>query len=258
MTFRRILAPLAAAVVLAATAGAQAPEKQLRLPIVDKAIEFHGGPLFQRSHTTLTIASLSGSFDISARMDSGRFEYVVSGKTRSGERRVRWTNDSLERWDDGKPVPLETDEDRQRAEDFVNARVYFAFLPYRLNDGNTYKEDLGIEEYDGRKLHKVKVTFRPGTSTDADDEYMYWFDPDTGRMEQFAYSFVVGDGGLRLRKVTKFEEVGGILFAVEQENYAIDGQGFKVEQITPEYVAKNMKLLSTVTLKDIKVTPIGS
>lgn len=234
---------------------AQAPEKVLSLPIVDKAIEFHGGDLYAHSDSLVTITSASGSFTIEAKLDGGLFDYVVTGAVGRDRivRKVHWTNDVTERWDDGTAVELD-DESAQQARDFVNARVYFPYLPYRLNDGNTYKEDLGVEEWDGKMLHKVRVSFREGTSTDDEDQYLFWFDPDTGRMEQLAYSFIVGNGGLRLRKVTQHNRVDGILFT-DQENYAINGQGMSVNQITPEFVASEMELMSKVVLTDIEVMP---
>ena len=74
-------------------------------------------------------------------------------------------------------------------------------------------------------------------------------------MEQLSYSFIVGNGGLRLRKVTEHKSIGGILFT-DQENYAINGQGMSVNQITPTFAANDMELMSTVVLSDITVEPL--
>jgi len=113
-------------------------------------------------------------------------------------------------------------------------------------------EDLGIETWEGRDLHKVRVSFTPGTSNDADDAYMFWFDPETGQMEQFGYDF---DGGLRFRKGIEFQQVGGVIFST-QENYAIDGGRVPVGMLSPSYVAENMSLLSTVVISDVMVEPL--
>ena len=43
-----------------------------------------------------------------------------------------------------------------------------SFLPYRLNDPGVYKQDLGLERWGDRELHKVKVTFEPGSSNAAE------------------------------------------------------------------------------------------
>ncbi len=236
----------------------RAQEKVTRLPIVDKAIEFHGGDLYESSVISLRVESLSGGFDLTAKLGE-QFAYTVSGEVGREEkylRKVNYTNDSVQEWRDGVEQQLD-EQTAQRARDFVNARAYFPFLPYGLNGDNVFKEDLGLETWEGRQLHKVRVSFRAGTSTDADDTYMYWFDPETGRVEALAYDFKVGNGGLRFRKPIAYQKVGGILYS-DQENYAVNGQGFSVDLLTPEYIRNEMKLLSTVRISNIKVEPHGS
>jgi hypothetical protein len=247
--------------VLAAFSRPAAAEKVRRLPIVDRAIAYHGGDLYRASETRLTIRSRSGAFRVTARMDGEKFEHVVVDTLPDGrERKTRATNDTVERWEGAGQVPLDA-AGEQRARDFVQGRVYFPFLPFRLNDRSVWKEDLGLEEWEGRKLRKVKVTFDAGTSTDASDEYLYWFEPDTGHLVQFAYSFGTGtaQGGLRLRKNFNERRVGGILFA-DSENLGIDGPAgpgsLRVSLITPEYVKSKMHKISTVTLEDIQVQPL--
>lgn len=221
-------------------------------PIVAKSIEFHGGSLYEGSSMKMTISSLSGSFQIEATRQSGQFDHAVIGTIGQDiERRVRVTNDAVQEWRGGDEVDLdETGLTRARA--FVDARVFFPLLPYTLNGGDINYDDLGIETWEGRDLHKVRVSFTPGTSNDADDGYMFWFDPETGQMEQFGYDF---DGGLRFRKGIEFERVGGVLFS-SQENYAIDGDRVPVETLSPQYIADNMNLISTVVISDVTVEPL--
>ncbi|MDY7092813.1 MAG: DUF6265 family protein [Acidobacteriota bacterium] len=236
------------------------PAKHDRLPIVDRAIEYHGGDLYRASRTRLTIRSRSGAFDVVSRMDGELFEHQVSGTNAQGQNlRTRVTNDTAERWVGGEAVELDA-EAAQRARDFVSARIYFPFLPFRLNDPGVYKQDLGLETWGDRSLHKVKVTFEPGSSTDASDEYLYWFDPQTARLEQFAYSFANNPqrGGLRLRRAFNHRWVGGLLF-FDSENWGLNGGGdLKVEAITPAYVRENFDKISTVVLEDIHVEPLAT
>ena len=214
--------------------------------IVAKAIAFHGNDVFQSAAISLTITSLSGSFQIDSTREGGRFEYVVTDPR--SQRRVRLTNDVVEEWRDGAPTQLDAEGER-RARAFADARVFFPLLPFTLNGGDIRFDDLGLDTWDGKDLHKVRVSFNPGSSNDADDTYMFWFDPETGRVEQFGYDF---DGGLRYRKAVAFNRVGGILFS-DQENYAIDGERVPVDMLSAQYVAENMSLLSTVELSDIAV-----
>jgi hypothetical protein len=239
-----------------AVVSAQEPEPvsdaaQAAQEIVDRAIEHHGGELYERNRTRLTISSASGSFRVISKVHGDTFDHEVIHDTREGaSRRVRVTNDIVEQWLDGEPVPVPEGEE-QRLRDFVMARVYFPFLPYRLNDPSVIKKDLGTEVWDGETLRKVLVTFESGSSTDAGDEYLYWFDPETGRVAQFAYSFEAGNGGLRLRKAFNHRRFTGLMF-FDSENWGVSGKGRSVLEVTPELAGK-MERISTVTISDVDV-----
>ena len=243
-----LLGPLGCGTGSRDDAGVPLPE------IVAKAIAFHGGDVYDHLAISMTITSLSGSFQIETTREGGSFEQIVTGRVGPDgvERRVRLTNDTVQEWRDGVEI-ARVDEGVRRARTFVDARVFFPFLPFTLEGGDIQFDDRGIETWHGVALHKVKVTFAAGTSNDADDNYMFWFDPDTGRVEQFGYDF---NGGLRYRKAVEFNRVGGILFS-NQENYAIDGGRIPVDTLSPDYVDESMALLSTVVISDITVEPMS-
>ncbi len=222
--------------------------------IVVRAIEHHGGELYRRSETALRLCSRSGCYQIRSRVDGGLFDHRVSGPYRGGQRTVRITNDSVSLESNGVPEPVPP-EATQALRDWVMARVYFAFLPYRLDDPDVRYRDLGVERWRGRPLHRVKIGFAAGSSTDADDEYLYWFDPETARLEQFAYSFAGDPGGLRFRRLSNYRRVGGILF-FDQENLGVEGPGLGVDQIAPGFVRDRMRPVSEVTLRDVRVRPL--
>lgn len=227
-----------------------------RLDIVDRAIEYHGGDRFRESRTQLELCSKPGCYEVSAAIQGGLYEFRVRGPYRGGERVVLVTNDRVRRWQDELEVEVPSDR-RAALRDWAMGRVYFCFLPFRLNDDSVIKEDLGLEEWSGRNLHKVKVTFAPGTSTDSEDQFLYWFDPSTGRLEQFAYSFVGRPGGLRFRQLSNFRRVGGLLF-FDQENWGAAGDALTVDEISPAFVA-TMEKISSVELRNIQVDdPTGT
>jgi len=243
---------------LPAASGAVAGEsvKVPTLPIVEKSIAFHGGEIFSHSLSSLEVCSRSGCFTVRAKLDGGLFEYVVESQSGESRRKVLWNNDETREWRDGQPVELD-EPAAQKARDFVSARTYFPHLPFRLADAAAWKEDLGLETWGQRRLHKVKVTFTPGSSTDSDDEYLYWFDPETGRLVQFAYSFKGSNGtGLRFREMFDERRVGGVLFA-DQTNLGAEAPGLSVDDITPSFVQEKMEEVSTVTFKNIEVEPLA-
>ncbi|MCY4074173.1 MAG: hypothetical protein OXH04_01940 [Acidobacteria bacterium] len=251
---RALVGVLAATVVAGSLACGRAAALDPDLPeIVARSIAYHGGPLYASSRMSMTITSLSGSFGIEAMRDGGSFEYIVTNPARGDrpERRVRLTNDGVTEWIGGVESELDAEAER-RATAFVNARVFFPLLPYTLNGGDIHFEDRGLDRWAGRDLHRVRVSFTPGTSNDADDAYTFWFDPETGRVEQFGYDF---DNGLRFRRATSFERVNGVLFS-DQDNYAVDGGKIPVDTLTPDYVVGNMRLLSEVRISDVTVEPL--
>jgi hypothetical protein len=193
--------------------------------------------------------------------DGGLYQHTVT-REEDGVK-VRATNDTVELWESGtvKPVPPEDEARRRR---FVAARVYFAFLPYRLNDPGVEKLDLGIVDWQGRKLHRVRIRFGapraaggdPGAETgQTSDEYMYWFDPESGEVVYFAYDFVGEPSGIRFRRAINPRRIGGILF-FDQENIGLDGDGLDVGAIDPDFVSARLKPISIVELRDIQVRPL--
>lgn len=243
-----------AALLLASLAATAAAADEAGLDIVARAIEHHGGDRYRHSETSLELCSGSGCYRVRVRTDGGLYEHEVSGPYRGRTRTVRADNESVSVRRDGEPLAV-LPEARQALRDWAMARIYFAFLPYRLEDPGVVRQDLGLEEWDGRPLRRVGVGFAAGSSTDAEDEYVYWFDPETARLEQFAYSFTGRPGGLRFRRLGNYRRVGGILF-FDQTNLGVEGPDLRVGQITPEFVRERMRVVSEIELRDIRVEPL--
>src|SRR6187401_44850 len=114
----RVPAPLLAVLVaaaIAATSHAAANEQWVeRLPIVDKAIEHHGGAAYTSSDVSLRLCSAGGCFDLQVVSDGGLYTHTVTRA--DGTLRVRASNDKVEMWENGeaKPVPPEDDARRRR------------------------------------------------------------------------------------------------------------------------------------------------
>ncbi len=227
------------------------PAETSRPAIVDRAIEHHGGELYRHSETGVDLCSKSGCFHVVALLDGDRFVYTVAGTSGGARLEVRSSNDALEVRRDGEPLAVEPGGE-QKYRDWAMARVYFCFLPFRLGDPSVRHQDLGLVDWDGRRLHKVKVTFEAGTSTGAGDEYVYWFDPESARLEYFAYSYDDNGGGLRFRRTVRHRRAGGLLFS-DQENFGADGPGLSVDAIDAAYVRDAMRHVSTVRLEGIEV-----
>jgi hypothetical protein len=242
---------LALLVAFAVDGGASAQPPPLP-EIVRRSIAHHGFDRLPELEVALTVTSASGAFDVVAR-HGDLFEYVVEAREGDALRRHRHTNDAIEVSEDGRKVALDDETDRRRARDYVSSRVYFLFPPYRLVDPSVYAEDRGLDDpamWGGRRLHRVRVTFEPGTSTNADAAFLYWFDPVTARLEQFAYTY---RGGMRYRRLIDHRRVDGLLL-FDQQNYGVDDDGAGIDDLNAERVAK-LPYVSTVRLSGVKIRP---
>ncbi len=228
--------------------------------IIERAIEFHGGDAYRNRQIRMTLSSKSGRFELDVVRDGGRYDDRVIDSVDGSRRVTRITNDTVERTVGGEAQPLDDDQ-RRRLRSFVDARVYFPLLPYGLAAPEVRSTDQGVESWSGRSLQRVKVTFEPGSSDGADSEYAFWFEPESGRLRQYAYTF---DGGLRFRRLYNYRRVGGILF-FDADNLGIDGDGpFTVDQVTPAMAAAEcgessgdcLRPISRVELSDIEVAPL--
>lgn len=247
---------LAALVLLAPALASGQPTHH---PLVERAVAFHGGGLYEATETTTTIASASGSFDLRVRRDGGLFEIEVDGAMGDGTpRRALLTNDGVREWRGGEELSLDA-AGAARARRFVEARVWFPFLPYGLLGDAVRHQDQGLERWGERSLHRVKVTFETAPGDDPADEYAFWLDPETGRVEQYAYAYDQGtpQAGLRFRLARNHRRVGGLLF-FDVANLGIDERSdLSVDLVDPAFAA-TLEPISDVELSAIEVTPIAA
>lgn len=233
------------------TGPATAPEPTVDMPdIVARSIEFHGGDLLLRSEVRFQLCSKSGCAKVRVLRNGGLYEHEVAGRIAGADRRLLVTNDSVELWTEGEPTAIPADEE-QRWRDAATSRTYHAFLPFRLSDPSVRFADLGMETWGDRTLHRVAVGFEAGTSSADYDRWAFWFDPETARLEHFAYSYRGSPDGLRFRKLHEFRRVEGLLFA-DQVNLGWEGPELTVPGLDDESVSR-LREVSRVELRDLAV-----
>lgn len=230
-------------------------QERMVTEFLEQAIAFHGGEVLERARVRVDLCSKSGCSALDVTEDEGLFRYCVEAAPGDERRKVCIDNDTVSEWQGGVLVSAGK-ERAQKLRDWVMERVYFVFLPYRLRDPSVRAQDLGLETWGTRTLRKIKVTFEPESSTDADDEFLYWFEPSSGQLEQFAYSYNRSGGGLRFRTLVEPRRVGGILF-FDQENFGIEGEGLSVDSVSADYIQGEMRHVSTITLSNIRVQEGG-
>jgi hypothetical protein len=216
--------------------------------IVDKAIEAAGG---EKYLTSIIEFDFRGRHYIAQR-DGGKFSYERIFKDSTGTTHDYVTNDGFKR-EINNVVADVADAMKVRYTSSVNSVIYFALLPYALNDAAVIKEFLGETTIDQREYYKVKITFQQqGGGEDFEDEFIYWIDKKDFTIGYMAYSYEESDGvGLRFRKAYNPRRVNGILF--------LDYINFKPKSEVPittlEELYKNGELeeLSKIDLLNIEV-----
>jgi hypothetical protein len=221
--------------------------------IVDEAIAAHGGERFQKSAISFQFRDRQ----YRALRDGGVFVYSRTFADSTGQQvRDVWRNSGFSRT--VNDVEVELPEERQKAfTASVNSVIYFALLPYALNDEAVRKEYLGEATIKGEPYHKVRVTFaQEGGGEGYQDVYVYWFHQERNTMDYLAYSFQEDGGGTRFREALNPRTVGGILFQ-DYNNYTLK-EGTPLENYDRAFEAGKMEKVSEIILEEIEVREIDS
>ncbi len=219
--------------------------------IIDKAIATAGGEKYLQS---------SIEFDFRGRhyvayRDGGKFSYERIFKNEKDSTQTihdivsndgfkRLINDSLTTVPDSMAVKYTSS---------VNSVLYFALLPYGLNDASVNKKFLGETTIDNKPYCKIEITFSAdGGGEDHEDQFIYWINTSDYTIGFLAYSYAEDDGiGYRLRKAYNSSKVNGILFS-DYINYAPNGK-IQLEDMEELYKKNELKELSKIENTNIQV-----
>jgi hypothetical protein len=229
--------------------GCQTGEKNPAQQIIDQAIAAHGMEALNKSVV---------EFDFRGRhyratRDGGRFVYERIFSDSLGTVHDSLTNEGFVRHRNGKRVELTT-EKKDAYSNSVNSVIYFALLPYFLNDPAVRQSLLGESQIKGELYHKVKVTFRAeGGGKDYEDEYIYWFHQEKHTMDYLAYNYQVEGGGARFRVAYDQRRVEGILLADYHNLKPAAADNLAVATFDSLYNADALIHLSEIKSENIQV-----
>ena len=231
-----------------APAPADPPDPQ---QIVDAAIEAHGGEGFQWAQI---------EFDFRAKhytaiRRGGLFSYERRFSAPEGEIRDMLSNDGFTRNINGKAVEL-SEEWKSRYGNSVNSVIYFALLPYGLNDPAVQKRYLGEVTIKGEPYHKIEITFRPEDGgKDYEDEFIYWFHQEKHTLDYLAYRFHTDGGGTRFREAYRRHQAGGLLLT-DYYNYVGPKNDTPLSDFDRLYQQGDLEIISDIDLNNLQVHPL--
>jgi len=192
-----------------------------------------------------------------AVLNQGLFQYERSWADSLGRVQDVLTNEGFSRTVDNQPFSV-SDENAKKYANSVNSVIYFALLPYFLNDPAVMKEYVGEANLDGEPYYKIRVTFQEeGGGDDHDDIFIYWFHQDTYQMDFLAYEYEREGGGSRFRKAYNQREVGGVLFA-DYINYKGPYPVENLADFDKMYERGDLEELSRIDLENVEVKGLSS
>ncbi len=218
--------------------------------IVDQVVQRHGGDLYKNSMVRFTFRDRV----YKATRRGGSFEYERLFTNDAGEEvRDVLNNSGLYREINGARVAL-TAKDSSAYANSVNSVLYFALLPYFLNDQAVNKEYLGEVTIKNEPYHKIKATFeQQGGGKDFEDVYVYWFHRDSLTMDYLAYNYQTDGGGARFREAYNILNVNGIRFADYINFKPKDERNLDVETFDRLFEQGDLEELSRIDSENIEV-----
>jgi hypothetical protein len=176
--------------------------------IVHLAIEAHGGDLYTNADFSFVFRDKKYRF----KNDGSNYEY--SSTIQKGDSLIKdvMINSDFTRYINTQKQNL-TAEDSGKYGESLNSVIYFATLPYKLNDASVHKKYIEQTTIKGKQYDVIQVTFgQDGGGKDFDDQYHYWINKETHKIDYLAYNYQVNDGGVRFRVAFNTRVVAGITF----------------------------------------------
>ncbi len=216
--------------------------------IIEKAIETAGGKKYEKS----TIEFDFRNRHYVTRRDGGKYshERIFSDSTNTIHDYL--TNEGFHREINDKNASV-PDSMAVKYARSVNSTIYFALLPYGLNDAAVRKKFLGKTTFDDQPYYAIEVTFaQEGGGEDYNDIFVYWIHEKNYTIDYMAYLYYTDGGGLRLRKAYNSRKVNGILFQ-DYINYQPKEPSVTIDQMETLYKKHQLEELSRIALENIVV-----
>jgi hypothetical protein len=215
---RHILLPITAVLVFSCVTEDTSENKEKELietvqvskadRLIQDAIIAHGGDLYNQAHYKFSFRDKLYTF----QNDNENYTYTSEYQTDRGWQIDELINGDFNRSLDDKQVVLSEEEGGKYGES-LNSVIYFATLPLKLSDPSVNSEYIGITSIDSVNYETVMVTFsQVGGGQDFQDEYCYWINSETKRVDYLAYNYQVNGGGARFRSSYNTRDVDGIIF----------------------------------------------
>lgn len=213
--------------------------------LLTKAINAHGGDLYQKAHYSFMFRGNTYQF----KNEGFNYEYTKIYKKDKNDIKDVLNNGTFTRTINNKPVEL-SEKEIASGTGAINSVIYFATLPYKLNDAAVNSEYVEQTTIKGELYDVIEVTFsQEGGGEDHDDQYYYWINSTTNKIDYLAYNYSVNKGGVRFRSANNKRIVDGITFQ-DYVNYEAP-VGTPLKNLPALYETNKLKELSKIDTENV-------
>lgn len=213
--------------------------------ILQETIKAHGGELYDIANYEFVFRDKIYRF----KNEGTSYHYEVKSTKDGNTTHDILANGKFSRTVNGKPVEL-SEKKTTSATGAVNSVIYFATLPHKLNDAAVNKSFVEETSIKGQKYDVLKVTFnQEGGGEDFQDEYHYWINQNTKKIDYLAYNYQVNGGGVRFRSAYNTRVVDGITFQ-DYINFKAE-VGTALKDLPALYEKGQLKELSRIETQNI-------
>ena len=217
--------------------------------LIDKSMDFHKSNLLENSKLSFVFRDKK----YSAARTKGTFEYKRIFTDSTGAVEDTYNNSGFERTVNGSLVEL-TEEQKRKFSNSVNSVIYFAVLPYGLNDASVLKRYIGLDTIANKHYECIEISFKEeGGGEDFNDVFYYWLDANDLSLDYFAYIYQTDGGGIRFRKAVNSRVISGVTVQ-DYINYKPTDSlesTTKLEDILALYKTNQLEELSKIELIDV-------
>lgn len=215
--------------------------------IIDLAIKAHGGNHYKNHLYSFNFRDK----EYSVINKKSSYTYTVKSTTENKSTIDVLDNGKFSRTINNTIVDLSKKKSSQYAS-ALNSVIYFALLPYKLNDASVNKSYKGIVNIKNKDYHAIKVTFnKEGGGEDHDDIFYYWINTQNNRVDYLAYKYHVNGGGIRFREAFNTRNVNNVLFQ-DYINYKADPT-LNLDDLPTLYNKNQLVEVSRIELKNVEL-----
>lgn len=213
--------------------------------ILKATIAAHGGPLFDSANYAFSFRGVNYQF----KNNGLDYKYTKSYQKEGKQITDVLKNGTFFRTINDSAVTL-SKKDINSATGAINSVIYFATLPYKLNDKAVNTKFIETTTIKNKSYDVIEVTFdEAGGGEDHDDVFNYWINKNTKKIDYLAYSYKVNKGGVRFRSAFNTRIIDGITFQ-DYVNYEAK-VGTPLKDLPKLYEAGELKELSTIKTENI-------